>query len=58
MEWVALLVVIVILGALAGGNSLGETIRSGIGCLGSGIGCLVLIFLALLVLVIFVGGGQ
>ena len=51
MEWVALLVVIVILGALAGGNSLGETIRSGIGCL-------VLIFLALLVLVIFVGGGQ
>lgn len=33
MAWVALLVVIIILGALAGGNTLGETIRSGCGCL-------------------------
>jgi hypothetical protein len=41
MEWVVLLVVIVILGALAGGNSLGETIRNGVGCL------LALILLAL-----------
>lgn len=51
MEWLVLLVVIVILGALAGGNSLGETIRNGIGCL-------VLIFLALLVLTVIVGGSQ
>ena len=33
MEWVGLLVLIVILGALAGGNSFGETIRKGAGCL-------------------------
>jgi hypothetical protein len=33
MEWVVLLVVILILGAVAGGDSLGETIRNGIGCL-------------------------
>ncbi len=50
MEWVGLLVVIVILGALAGGNSLGETIRNGIGCL-------VVIFLVLLALV-FIGAGN
>ena len=31
--WVGLFVVIVILGALAGGKSFGETISSGIGCL-------------------------
>jgi hypothetical protein len=33
MGWLVLLVVIIILGALAGGNSLGETIRGGCGCL-------------------------
>jgi hypothetical protein len=33
MEWVALLVIVVILGALAGGNSFGGTIRKGCGCL-------------------------
>ena len=33
MEWVVLFLVIVILGALAGGNSFGETIRNGCGCL-------------------------
>ena len=33
MAWIALLVIIIILGALAGGNTLGETIRSGCGCL-------------------------
>lgn len=33
MEWIVLLVVIIILGALVGGNSLGETIRKGLGCL-------------------------
>ena len=33
MEWVALLVVIIIIGALLGGNSFGETIRTGCGCL-------------------------
>ena len=33
MGWVVLLVVIIILGALAGGNSFGETIRTGCGCL-------------------------
>lgn len=48
MEWIILFVVIVILGALAGGNSFGETIRNGCGCL-------VLIVLGLLVLAIFGG---
>jgi hypothetical protein len=33
MEWVVLLVIVIILGALAGGNSFGETIRAGCGCL-------------------------
>ena len=33
MTWIGLLVIIVILGALAGGNSLGGTIRAGCGCL-------------------------
>ena len=33
MEWMVLLVIILILGALAGGNSFGETIRTGCGCL-------------------------
>ena len=51
MEWVALLVVIVILGALAGGNSLGETIRNGIGCLA-------VIFLILVALAMFGAGSQ
>ena len=51
MEWVVLLVVILILGALAGGNSLGETIRNGIGCL-------VVVFLVLLALAFFGAGNQ
>jgi hypothetical protein len=33
MIWITLLVIIIILGALAGGNTFGETIRSGCGCL-------------------------
>jgi hypothetical protein len=33
MEIVALLIVIIILGALAGGNSFGGTVRKGCGCL-------------------------
>ncbi len=48
MEWVVLLVVIVILGALAGGNSIGETIRKGCGLL-------VLLFIALIVFLALVG---
>ena len=44
MEWVALLVVIVIIGALLGGNSLGETIRTGCGCL---VAIMVVLFLLL-----------
>jgi len=51
MEWVGLLIVILILGALAGGESLGGTIRKGIGCL-------VVIFLIVLALVIFGSGNQ
>ena len=51
MEWIILFVVIVILGALAGGNSLGETIRNGIGCL-------VVIFLILVALAMFGAGSQ
>jgi hypothetical protein len=46
MEWVVLFIIIVVLGALVGGNSFGETIRNGIGCL-------VWIFLALLALAVF-----
>ena len=45
MEWLGLLIVIIILGALFGGNSLGETIRSG---------CLVVIVILLVLLVFFV----
>ena len=33
MEWVVLFIIIVILGALAGGNSFGQTVRKGCGCL-------------------------
>lgn len=33
MEWVVLFIIIVILGALAGGNSFGGTVRKGCGCL-------------------------
>ena len=33
MEWIALLIIIVIIGALLGGNSFGETIRKGCGFL-------------------------
>ena len=51
MEWIVLLVVIIILGALVGGDSLGETIRKGIGCL-------VVIFLIALAIVIFGSGNQ
>ena len=50
MEWIVLLVVIIILGALVGGNSLGETIRKGLGCL-------LVIALAFLVLV-FIGAAN
>ena len=51
MGWVGLLVVILILGALVGGDSLGETIRKSIGCL-------VVIFLFVLALVFFGAGNQ
>ena len=51
MGWVGLLVVILILGALVGGDSLGETIRKGIGCL-------VVIFLFVLAFVFFGAGNQ
>ena len=37
MEWVGLFIFIVVLGALAGGDSFGGTIRNGIGCLILGI---------------------
>jgi len=46
MEWLALLAIVVILGALAGGNSFGETVR--LGC-----GCLTLIILLIFVLMMF-----
>ena len=49
MEWVALFVIILILGALAGGDGFGDTIRSGCGCL-------VLIIIALVVLAALNGG--
>jgi hypothetical protein len=51
MEWIVLLIVIVVLGALVGGNSFGETIRKGIGCL-------VVIFLILVALAMFGAGSQ
>jgi hypothetical protein len=51
MVWVVLLVVILILGALVGGNSLGETIRKGLGCL-------VVILLVLLALAFISAGNQ
>ncbi len=41
MELLGLLVVIIVIGALLGGNSLGETIRGGCGCLMWGIVALV-----------------
>ncbi len=50
MGWLVLLVVILILGALLGGNSLGETIRKGLGCL-------VVILLVLLAFV-FIGASN
>lgn len=46
MEWLGLLALVVILGALAGGESFGETVR--LGC-----GCLTLILIFILVLVMF-----
>ena len=49
MEWVALLVIILILGALAGGEGLGDTIRSGCGCL-------VVIIIVLVVIAALNGG--
>ncbi|RMG42167.1 MAG: hypothetical protein D6725_00050 [Planctomycetota bacterium] len=33
MEWVTLFIIILILGALAGGDSFGESVRRGCGCL-------------------------
>lgn len=43
MGWLALLAIVVILGALAGGNSFGETVRLGCGCL-----AMILLFLVAL----------
>lgn len=37
MEWVVLLIVIVIVGALLGGDFLGEIVRGGCGCLAAGV---------------------
>jgi len=48
MFWVGLFILIVVLGALAGGNSFGGTIRNGIGCL-------ILFIVLLFVFGIFVG---
>jgi len=48
MAWITLLAIIIILGALAGGNTLGETVRSGCGCL-------VLIFVVLVVITMING---
>ena len=50
MGWVGLLVVILILGALVGGNSLGETIRKGLGCL--------VVILLVLFAFVFIGAGS
>ena len=47
--WIGLFVVVVILGAIAGGKSFGETIANGIGC----IVIIVIIFFALAVLVVY-----
>jgi len=33
MEWLVLLAIVIILGALAGADSFGETVRTGCGCL-------------------------
>ena len=33
MTWIVLFIVIVVLGAISGGKSFGETISNGIGCL-------------------------
>jgi hypothetical protein len=49
MEWLALLAIVVILGALAGGDTFGETIR--LGC-----GCLAMTFLLLVLLMMFSQG--
>ena len=46
MEWVGLFILIVVLGALAGGDSFGGTIRNGIGCLILGV-VLLFVFLVL-----------
>jgi hypothetical protein len=47
MAWIALLVLlIVVVGALAGGNSFGQTVRRGIGCLA----ILLLLLIAMVVL--------
>jgi hypothetical protein len=46
MGWLALLAIVVILGALAGGDSFGETIRLGCGCL-----AMIILFLAVLVMI-------
>jgi len=50
MEWIVLLVVIIILGALVGGNSLGETIRKGLGCL--------LVIALILLAIVFIGAAN
>jgi hypothetical protein len=42
-RWVIFLIIVVILGALAGGKSFGETISKGIGCL-------ILVIIAVLIL--------
>ena len=46
MGWLALLAFVVILGALAGGDSFGETIRLGCGCL-----AMMVLFLGVLVMI-------
>jgi len=43
MGWIVLLIIIVILGALSGGDSFGEVLRGGCGCL-------VLIIIAVIVI--------
>lgn len=49
MGWLALLAIVVILGALAGGDTFGETVRLGCGCLG-------MMFLLLVLLMMFSQG--
>jgi hypothetical protein len=48
--WVVLFIIIVILGALNGGDSFDDTISKGIGCILTlvGLGAIVLLFLALI----------